>query len=176
MKPADNPFETGERKVIPAVLVYVQKDNHMLMIHRGPRNGDFHAGKWNGLGGKCEKDESPLQAAEREVFEESALEIHPDRFVSLGVLQFPNFKPHKNEDWIVFVFRANLENGEPKKVSEEGELHWIPKHEVSSLNLWPGDHLFIPYVLKNEPFVGTIWYHDQKVTKSWFQTLKGRSL
>ena len=51
-----NPFESGARKVIPAVLVYVKSaDDQVLMIHRMDGAGassaaDYHAGKWNGLG------------------------------------------------------------------------------------------------------------------------------
>ena len=61
-------------------------------------------GKWNGLGGKCEPDESPLEAAIREFKEESGLVLEPGAVKPLGVLQFPNFKPAKHEDWMVFVF------------------------------------------------------------------------
>src|SRR4051794_1381265 len=104
MSKIQNPFESGVRKVIPAVLVYLQKGDQILMIHRnskGPGPLDFHEGKWNGLGGKCELDESPLEAAVREVQEESGLELPESEFRSLGVVQFPNFKAHRNEDWIV---------------------------------------------------------------------------
>ena len=185
MLPAENPFETGLRKVIPAVLVYLRQGDQVLMIHRnsgqevhaaGPNSGriDYHAGKWNGLGGKCEKDESPWEAATREVFEESGLELSPAQLKMLGVLQFPNFKPHKNEDWIVFVFVATLNAGEAQELRptcEEGTLHWIPEKDLLSLNLWPGDVHFIPYVLETKPFAGTIWYSKQAVVKTWVQPL-----
>src|SRR5689334_13207618 len=107
-----NVFESGERKVIPAVLVYLRCHDHVLMIHRNAKGvqADYHSGKWNGLGGKCEKDESPLEAAHREVLEESGLDIPLAQFKALGVLQFPNFKAHKNEDWVVFVFVGDLDS------------------------------------------------------------------
>jgi 8-oxo-dGTP diphosphatase len=79
------------------------------MIHRDSgRPGDYHAGKWNGLGGKLEPDESPIEGARRELREEAALVLPPEAFRALGVLQFPNFKAHKNEDWVVWVFVAEL--------------------------------------------------------------------
>src|SRR5947209_14723068 len=95
-----NAFETGERKVIPAVLVYAQLDGRTLMLRRDSgRPDDYHKGKWNGLGGKLDIDESPLEAAKRELLEESGLDLPESAFRALGVLQFPNFKAHKSEDW-----------------------------------------------------------------------------
>src|SRR5438105_13761730 len=98
-----NAYESGQRKAIPAVLVYPRCGSELLMLHRNTaRKEDFHAGKWNGLGGKCEPDESPVEAARRELLEESGLEAGLADLKALGVLQFPNFKPQKAEDWIVF--------------------------------------------------------------------------
>src|SRR5690242_5776646 len=93
-----NAFEAGLRKVIPAVLVYIEREDHLLMIHRTFED-DFHFGKWNGLGGKMEADESPYEAAVREIREECGLELKESQLNALGVLQFPNFKPKKSEDW-----------------------------------------------------------------------------
>ncbi|MEO5968655.1 MAG: 8-oxo-dGTP diphosphatase [Bdellovibrionia bacterium] len=187
-----NSFESGVRKVIPAVLIYGRFEDKILMMHRNsgssgkasllPPNHqslsspDFHQGKWNGLGGKCELDESPLDAACREFQEESGLDVPPENFRSLGVLQFPNFKSHKQEDWIVFVFSVDLLNADCNLVpatvdSAEGTLHWISVQDLLSLNLWPGDHHFIPYVLRGESFIGTIWYDNFKVSRHWIQSL-----
>ena len=165
-----NAFESGERKVIPAVLVYLQKGDEFLMIHRGSRPGDFHSGMWNGLGGKCDEDESSLETARREVQEESGLEVPLDLFKSMGVLQFPNFKPHKAEDWMVFVFRADVSNISMKSLvteSEEGSLHWVSESKLTELNLWEGDRIFLPWVLSARPFLGTFWYQDRKLDRHW---------
>lgn len=135
---------------------------------------DHHAERWNGLGGKCELDESPLEAARREFFEEAGIEIAPEIFRPLGVLQFPNFKSHKNEDWTVFVFSVEL-NDELKRSLKtsnlEGELHWIPIQEIFRLNLWPGDRHFLPLVADQIPFMGTIWYQGSEVARHWVSPL-----
>ena len=167
-----NAFESGERKIIPAVLVYVQCQSQVLMIHRNTNPGDHHQGKWNGLGGKCEADESPREAARRETLEESGLDLPESDFLPMGVLQFPNFKPQKAEDWIVFLFTVKIP---PEKLHAvlkkipEGELHWVQATDVLSLNLWPGDRLFISHVLSQTPILGTIWYHQGEVTRHWIQ-------
>jgi 8-oxo-dGTP diphosphatase len=168
-----NAFESGERKVIPAVLVYVRCGERVLMIHRNAKDRpeDDHAGKWNGLGGKCEKDESPLETSWREVREESGLDVPLGQFQALGTLQFPNFKAHKNEDWIVFVFTAEVAPNAVVQSGAEGELHWVRQTDLGALNLWPGDRHFIQYVMADIPFMGTIWYRGEEVVKHWVQEL-----
>lgn len=168
-----NAFESAERKVIPAVLIYVQKTirekPHTLMLHRVIKKNDYHEGKWNGLGGKFEKDESPQQAAARELREESGLQISEDRFESVGVLQFPNFKAHKNEDWMVFVFLVQLDTADffdPSKAQcPEGKLEWIANDALLNLNLWEGDKHFLPHVIARKPFLGTFWYEGQNLAR-----------
>lgn len=172
----NNPYESGERKSIPAVLVYAREGGRVLMIHRNApdRPGDYHAGKWNGLGGKCEVDESPLETARREFREEAGLDLLDMRFRALGTLTFPNFKPDKSEDWIVFVFEAEVSATEATSVSrksDEGELHWVAEADLLTLNLWPGDRLFIPHVVSSRPFIGTIWYQGVSVSRHWIQPL-----
>ena len=146
------------------------------MLHRNRKEADFHAGKWNGLGGKLEKNESPIEAAAREIFEESGLRLPPSAFSVLGVLQFPNFKPQKHEDWICYVVTARVPDEkitEVKPAGPEGDLSWIERAEVLQLNLWEGDKLFIPHVLENKPFVGTIWYENGNVVRNWIAALNG---
>lgn len=164
-----NAFEAGTRKNIPAVLIYARNRGRILMIHRNAperAKSDEHAGKWNGLGGKCEPDESSWQSAAREFHEEAGLQIDPARFSALGTLQFPNFKPRKSEDWTVFVFAIELDDSQAERVAsrnDEGSLHWIAESDVLQLNLWSGDRHFIPRVIAREAFSGTIWYRDGEV-------------
>jgi 8-oxo-dGTP diphosphatase len=169
-----NAFESGARKAIPAVLVYVfdrggDGVERVLMVHRNAadRPGDYHAGKWNGLGGKCEPDESFREAARRELREESGLDLPAEALRELGFLQFPNFKAHRAEDWLVTVFVADLPPGERgrKLAGPEGELHWVPVDDLLELNLWAGDRHFIPHLARREPFFGTIWYAGQEVLR-----------
>jgi 8-oxo-dGTP diphosphatase len=168
MMPAKNAYETGSQKVIPAVLLYAFHGDKMLMIHRNSKPGDDHLGKWNGLGGKLEKNESPRECAVREFLEESGCQTVADQWIWAGQLHFPDFKSHKSEDWSVTVFTCNLtdeqiQNIHPK--TEEGTLEWIPSSEVITLNLWEGDRHFIPWVIEGKPFEGTFWYHQGKLDR-----------
>ena len=171
-----NAFESGARKAIPAVLLYARNSGRVLMIHRNAegRVGDYHSGKWNGLGGKLDPDESPLEAARREFHEEAGILLDLKLFIPLGSLTFPNFKAHKCEDWLVYVFTIELTDDEAGSVvskNAEGELHWVAALDLDKLNLWAGDRYFIPYVAANRPFMGTIWYEGQEVVRHWVQSL-----
>lgn len=164
-----NAYERGLRKAIPAVLVYVRHGEHVLMLHRNAPGADYHSGRWNGLGGKLEADEAPAETAVREAREEAGLALEPERLKPLGVLQFPNFKAHRSEDWIVWVFVARLDAALPRpepRRGPEGDLHWVAAAEVFALRLWPGDRQFLPHVLAERPFQGTIWYDGAEVLRA----------
>jgi len=156
-----NAYESGEQKMIPAVLLYAFHEGKVLMIHRNLMKNDFHEGKWNGLGGKMESGESNLECAVREFKEESGCSTSHEQWQWAGHLHFPNFKPHKKEDWSATVFRCELKKEQLEELfekSKEGTLHWIPSSDVLNLSLWPGDRHFIPFVLNNTPFNGTFYY------------------
>lgn len=167
-----NPFESGERKLIPAVLVYGRRGDEVLFLHRTPslpaNQGSVHSDKWNGLGGKLEIGESFAEAAKREFREESGLDLPIDAFRALGFLHFPGFQAHKNQDWVVRVFEALLPSGELKGLLSgcaEGELRFVKEKDVLSLNLWEGDPHFLPLVLARTPFEGTFWYRELRLER-----------
>ena len=67
------------------------------------RDSDYHEGKWNGLGGKFEKGESPEECAIREIEEECGLKVKSVKMK--GFITFPLFDG--KDDWYVFLFTAN---------------------------------------------------------------------
>lgn len=124
-----------------ATLCYVRRDGQTLMMHRNKRPDDTHYGKWNGLGGKFDAGETPEECARREVREESGLvarELHLK-----GVITFPKFA--KGEDWYVFMYLVHAD-GEPINECHEGELVWVDDAKLSSLALWEGDSIFLPWL------------------------------
>lgn len=144
---------------IMATLVYLTKDNKTLMIHRVNKENDLHEGKFNGLGGKLEPGESPLECAKREVLEESGLII--DDIYFKGHILFPKFDK-KSRDWLVFIYRAHTYSGDQLQSNPEGNLVWIDNDKMLDLNLWDGDRQFIPHVYSDNNFDGTFHYkHGQ---------------
>ncbi|MEN9722836.1 MAG: hypothetical protein RJB38_822 [Pseudomonadota bacterium] len=169
-----NAYQSGERKIVPASLVYLYRqregaEREWLLIHRQGREDDIHSGKWNGLGGKFDPEESPWQAAAREVHEESGLVVAAERFRWLGTLQFPRFRPDRSEDWWCAVLTAEVSVEDSECIvdgarhCDEGTLHWIQQSRLQGLNFWEGDRHFLPRVLDGEPFFGTFRYEKQKL-------------
>ncbi len=159
-----NAYTARSQAVIPAVLIYPQTADALLMMHRDRSPADKHFGKYNGLGGKLELGESPWTAATRELLEESGLHAN-NRLKMVGSLYFPQFKPEKREDWWVSVFTVELTSQEMQSALSfpcpEGSLKRIQKTQVLNLPLWEGDAQFIPLVLEHRPFFGTLRYSPE---------------
>ena len=142
-----------------ATLCYItdKKKNSTLMLHRIKKENDYHQGKWNGLGGKLNLGETPEECAIREIKEESGLTVKNPSLK--GFLTFPNFDGI--DDWYVFVFTFEEFNGNLID-SPEGKLEWIPNDELTSLNLWEGDKIFLEWVFSGKIFSAKFTYEDGK--------------
>ena len=142
-----------------ATLCYVidKSQNKTLMIHRIKKENDYHEGKWNGLGGKLELGESPEDCVIREIKEEAGLIIKNPRMH--GFITFPNFD--KVDDWYVFIFTAEDFKGNLID-SPEGNLKWIPNDELTSLNLWDGDKIFLQWLFQDRFFSAKFLYENGK--------------
>lgn len=85
---------------------------------------------WKGValpGGHIEKDESIIDAVIREMKEETGLDIRNPRLC--GIKQFPI----ENGRYLVFLFHTDEFSGEITS-SEEGEMIWVEKSELSGIN------------------------------------------
>lgn len=154
---------------IVGTLAYVVRDGHVLMVHRGGRPGDQHAGKFNGLGGKLEPDEDVVAGLRRELREEAGIEASSLRL--RGTISWPGFGAG-GEDWLGFVFLVDAFTGTPPDRNDEGTLHWVPLGDVFSLPLWEGDHTWLPLVFDEAvgQFHGVMPYRDGRPA-GWSVTL-----
>ena len=138
-----------------ATLCYVRHEGKTLMLLRNKKEGDYHQGKWNGLGGKLEAGESPEQCMKREVLEESGLSV--EDYTCRGFITFPGFDGEN--DWYVWLFTIEGFSGELID-SPEGELHWIADDKLFDLNLWEGDRVFMRW-LSSEGYFSAIFRYEQ---------------
>ncbi len=149
----------AKREMILATLVYLRGGGRTLMLHRVKKPGDMHWGKWNGLGGKVKPGETPEECAVREVREESGLTIESPRL--RGFITFPAFDQY--DDWYVFVFTAEKFCGQLID-SAEGRLEWIEDQSLTSLDLWEGDRIFLPWLDQERIFSAKICYDQGRLS------------
>lgn len=141
--------------MILSTLCYIEKDSQVLMLHRTKKSIDPNGGKWIGVGGKLEQNESPDECIIREVYEETGLHIQPQL---RGILTF--ILP-KWENELTFLYTSNNFEGTLKECNE-GQLHWIDKDKVLDLNLWEGDKHFLPKLLETNDFFTMKLVYDKE--------------
>ena len=127
-------------------LCYLEKDGCYLMLHRVKKQQDENAGKWIGVGGKFEEGESPEECARREVREETGLALEEVR--PRGIVTFVS------DQWgteYMHLFTSTRFSG-TLHACDEGELAWVPVSQVTKLELWEWDRLFLDLLARDVPF------------------------
>ena len=152
---------------IVATLGYVLSPDRsrVLLVHRNARPDDQHLGKYNGLGGKIERDEDVVAGMRREIEEEAGIQC--DAMSLRGTISWPGFGK-QGEDWLGFLFLITGYSGTPHASNPEGTLEWVPLDAIMALPLWDGDRHFLPLVFDTDPraFHGVMPYLDGNMV-SW---------
>lgn len=143
-------------------VCYLEKDNKYLMLHRTKKKNDIHKNKWLGIGGKLEKNESPMNCVIREIKEETGLTAWNLDFK--GIVSYINTK---YDTEYMYVYTCKNFSGEITNNCIEGDLEWIPKDELFNLNIWEGDTIFLSLVKKNSPFFYLTMYYDGYTFKDY---------
>ena len=147
------------------VLVYLEHENKVLMIHR--QKEDEHKGYWLAPGGKIEKNEAPHETAVREYQEETGLT--PGGLQIKAVLSFPDLGDSPfGDEWQVFLFHADRFKGELTDHCPEGQLQWVARDKLQELPMWEGDLLFTPRVFRPGFFSGKMLYRGNRLEQSIF--------
>ena len=121
-------------------LCYIEKEGCWLMMHRVKKNQDENAGKWIGIGGHLEENESPEECIRREAREETGMELTDLRLRGIITFILPAWG---NE--LTFLYTAKTGSAELQLPDcAEGVLEWVPIEKVPELPLWEGDKVFLP--------------------------------
>ena len=125
-------------------LCYIENNDQYLMLHRIKKQKDMNQGKWIGVGGHVEDQETPEECLVREVKEETGFTLTSYKF--RGLVTFIN---NECESELMCVFTADGYTGELIECNE-GELCWIDKNTVPELPAWEGDKVFLDLLLSGE--------------------------
>lgn len=118
-----------------AVLCYVFKDEHVLLIHKKRGLG---RGKVNAPGGRIEAGEAPVQTAVRELQEEVGITpLSPFEVARLSFV-FTNGYSLKGH-----VFFANDFDGTIIE-TDEADPFWTPVDQIPYHRMWEDDRLWLP--------------------------------
>jgi 8-oxo-dGTP diphosphatase len=106
------------------VFVVVRRGEQFLVTHRVPDGGAY----WHGIAGGVEAGESPEEAAQRELREETGLDAVPT----------PLAMPYSYDDIEVHTFLVDVEpDWEPTLNEEHDEYRWCSRIDAIALLEWP---------------------------------------
>ena len=129
-------------------MVYDNAGNILVQNRKDPT--------WPGIcfpGGHIEPGESFVESVIREVWEETGLTI--ENPVLCGTKQFPT---RNGERYVVFFYKANRYHGELKS-SEEGDVFWIPRADLSKYQMVE-DFLDMVKVFEDETLSEFYYYKE----------------
>ncbi|MGH6978331.1 MAG: NUDIX hydrolase [Brevundimonas sp.] len=114
---------------VPAVGVVCLKDDQVLLIRRGkaPRLGE-----WTLPGGRIELGERAIDAALRELREETGVEAEITGLIDVVDGLFPEAGMH----YVLIDYAARWLSGEPLGVDDALEARFVPLDQVDSLIDW----------------------------------------
>lgn len=106
------------------VFIVVRRADEYLVVHRVPTGGGY----WHGIAGGVEGGETPDQAAERELFEETGLAVRP----------LPLRTPFTYDEIIVHTFLVDVPPAwEPELNEEHDDYRWCSRDDAVELLYWP---------------------------------------
>lgn len=115
----------------PRTLTFLLNGEDILLIQRSP-DAHLFPGMFNGVGGHIEQGENVLSAAQREVHEETGLDV--PNLVLRCLLHVEEGADRPGV--LVFVFVGHVQQRDVIE-SSEGTLHWVPLERIKKLNLMP---------------------------------------
>jgi mutator protein MutT len=125
-------------------LLFLRRDNEVLLAMK--KRG-FGVGKWNGIGGKIEENESLEQALVRECQEE--IDVTPLNFWQVAEHDFKEFHDGKPADMYVHVYFCDKWEGEPTE-TEEMAPKWFDINNIPYDSMWDDDKYWLPQVLDGD--------------------------
>lgn len=114
----------GTKQIVPAVKAFIVKDGKALLLHKDPKSL-FHS-LYDIPGGKIEFGEEPLDALEREVFEETNLKIKIIKPITMTTIL-----KHDTFHIIGTVFLCHS-TGEIKLSKEHTHYEWVDVDKIKT--------------------------------------------
>ncbi len=129
------------------LLFLIKRDKQKITeVCLAMKKRGFGEGRWNGVGGKVEKNETVKQGAERETREE--IKVTPKKLKRIALLEF-NFVHNPEWNQMVTVYFSEEWDGTPEE-TEEMKPAWFSVEDVPFDQMWPDDIFWVPEVIKDK--------------------------
>ena len=123
-------------KMITSGYCLITRDGKILLVRRRLDAKHF-PGKWGLPGGKINPEEDIDSGTEREVFEETRLEIRITKHQPLGQPHRVASRKHRGKMITLFLCQAESLKGKPQLSNEHIEFRWLTPVEALKLDLEP---------------------------------------
>lgn len=144
-----------QKPLVQASLCFLVKNNQVLLAIK--KRG-FGIGKYNGVGGKKNPDETIKETAKRETFEEIGVVVK--KLKQVAVLNF-YFLHNLNWGQRVTVFLIKDWKGEPVE-SEEMAPKWFHQSRIPFAKMWPDDEYWLPLILSGKKVKGKFIFGENE--------------
>lgn len=119
-------------RIIVGVGVLLKSDNKILLVKRSREPGK---GKWAVPGGRLRFGEKLMDAAVREVEEETGLKIEVTRLLDVVDLFVKDFKGKIKEHYVIIDFEGKVVGGELRASSDALDVKWIDISKIYEYEL-----------------------------------------
>ena len=124
---------TRSTKIITCFL----KDRDKILILKRSDRVKSMKGLWAGISGIIEKNESPLERAKIEIFEELGIQDREIKLIKESEEMRIISPQYENHEWEVYPFLFSVENPKIKLNWENSEYKWINSKEISNYETVP---------------------------------------
>ena len=142
-----NNGEYGEYRMKNTTLCYIEKDGKYLMLLRNKKEADENKNKW--IYRKFKFIFEYMDTSE--ISGKPILNVSIKEKLSKYYYRKVTFVSDQWGTEYMYLFTATGFEGELVECPE-GELKWIDKDRITSLNIWEGDRAFLELLANDSPF------------------------
>lgn len=144
MPKSDQGLDQSRYVVVPRTLIFLFDAQNRVLLLKGAADKRLWAGLYNGIGGHIERGEDIVEAANRELFEETGLcdvYLHYCAQVTVDV--------NLQTGVAIFIFKGFCENAYLKG-SSEGNLEWLYLDEIDRISTVEDLPILLPMIAAHQ--------------------------